>query len=184
MKRLLIVSVLISILALTVVAQKQSSTRQGPAAVSQATFSGSSAQSAHGEVGHPRALVGDGLTFIVDPGIRVDNAVLPKPYRDPKTGTFYLYYQDESTKPSRELVASSSDGLVFGAGITPPNRANDPTRLLLPNGVWRRYLYDPQSSQLKSASSNDGLQFTNDLGVRYQPQAIDKGSMGGLRPLC
>lgn len=123
-------------------------------------------------------LTSDGLTFTPDPGVRVDRAAQPQPGRDPDSGAVYLYYTDTSTTPPREMLATSTDGLSFSKGSTPVNRANDPTRTLLPNGVWRKYLFEPQTGLLKSSSSTTGLTFSSDPGVRYTLQAADKGTNG------
>ncbi len=124
----------------------------------------------------PAPVIAD-LNFIPDPGIRVDNASLPKPGLD-ASGTTYLYYNDHRVEPPREVVATSSDGLDFSPGIAPPDRASDPRRLRLPNGVWRLYGWDPRAAEIRSASSQDGLQFAPDPGVRYMPQPDDKGTIG------
>jgi hypothetical protein len=117
------------------------------------------------------------LDFTPDPGVRVENASLPKPAVD-EGGGLYLYYQDNSARPPREFLAVSSDGLSFPAGAIPRDRANDPRRLRLPDGTWRLYVCDPQAGVMRSASSRDGLQFAQDAGVRYAPQPEDRGTIG------
>jgi len=123
--------------------------------------------------------VGSDLLFIPDPGVRVDNASLPAPGVD-ASGVVHLYYEDNSAKPGqpRQLVASSSDGLSFSPGMKPQDRAYDPRRLLLPDGTWRLYTYDPRTAEMKSSSSKDGLHFTTDPGTRYRPQPGDNGVIG------
>jgi hypothetical protein len=117
------------------------------------------------------------LTFTPDPGIRVDNAALPAPSVD-ASGAVYLFYEDNSTRPPRQLVATSTDGLSFPPGTPPKDWANDPRRLLLPDGTWRLFLYDPRTAEMRSASSTDGAHFISDPGVRYRPQPMDNGTIG------
>lgn len=124
----------------------------------------------------PRAAAPE-LNFLPDPGVRVDNASLPKPAVD-ESGRVYLFYEDHSASRARELLAVASDGLSFSPGQVPQDRANDPRRLRLPDGGWRLYLWDPRAGEMKSASSRDGFEFTPDPGVRYTPQPEDRGTIG------
>ncbi len=119
---------------------------------------------------------GDGICFIPDPGLRIDNASNASVGIDPSTGTIYLYYLDRAA--NRNKVATAEDGLNFGEGIVPTTYAFDSHNVLLPDGTWRRYSYDNRSGQMTSMSSTDGLHFTPDDGVRYAPQEDDKGTLG------
>jgi hypothetical protein len=124
------------------------------------------------------------LAFEPDPGIRVDMASNPMPAVLPD-GSVVLYYADRSVSPPVTMAATSSDGLSFGPGVPPQGWAHDPRRVLMPNGIWRRYLAEPEvqgdpSSGMvfRSESSLDGVSFTRDEGIRYRPPAGDNGSIG------
>lgn len=119
--------------------------------------------------------------LLPDAGIRVDNASNPFAGSD-AGGTIYLAYEDRASSIPGKL-ASATDALTFGAGaaVTPQstNRANDPRRVLMPDGrTWRLYEYDPGQKALLSRSSSDGITFAKDDGTRYQPQAADAGTLG------
>ncbi|MFN7973514.1 MAG: hypothetical protein U0166_14385 [Acidobacteriota bacterium] len=117
------------------------------------------------------------LDFTPDAGIRVDYGAIPSAGVD-FSGAVYLYYHDTSVTPDREMVAVAADGLTVPPGAPPSSFANDPRRVLLPSGTWRRYLYDPQNQALTSSSGTDGLNFASDPGIRYVPQPADNGSFG------
>lgn len=122
-----------------------------------------------------------GPSFMPDPGIRIDHAGLVCPSHDPSVGIYYLYYDDEATH--RQLVATSSDGLIFGAGTPPSEWRHDPRILVMPKRdeqgrtIYRRYVRQHDSTFI-SESSPDGERFTRDEGIRYQPQPEDRGSIG------
>lgn len=121
---------------------------------------------------------GAGLTFVADPGVRVDHAVLPKPFVDDE-GRVHLFYQRE-TAPVRDMYAVSADGLDF-TGAREEQSADlryHPFRVRMPNGVWRMFSWDPRQSGITSRSSGDGISFGGDSGVRYSPHASDAGWMG------
>ncbi len=121
---------------------------------------------------------GTGLTFVADPGVRVDHAVLPKPFVDDE-GRVHLFYQRE-TLPIRDMYAVSADGLTFPDGRE--QQSSDlryhPFRVRMPNGVWRMFSWDPRQSGITSRSSGDGTAFGEDGGVRYSPHESDRGWMG------
>ncbi|MFQ5343338.1 MAG: sialidase family protein, partial [Anaerolineae bacterium] len=119
------------------------------------------------------------LNFVPDPGFRIEDASNPAASVDPETGTVYLFYEDRSTMPGRRMVATSSDGLSFSAGRPPTEVDNPhhPFHVRLPDGAWRKYLFD-QVEGLKSESSPDGIHYTPDPGVRYTLQPGDNGTAG------
>lgn len=123
----------------------------------------------------PSSSSGD-LTFIPDPGLRIDNASNASVGIDPSTGTIYLYYFDRTA--NRNKIATAEDGLNFGEGVEATTYAFDSHNVPLPDGTWRRYLYDNRSGQMTSMSSTDGIRFTPEQGVRYAPQENDKGTLG------
>ena len=118
----------------------------------------------------------DDLIFYADPGFRVDNASNAKAGVT-ADGTVYLYYM-EAKPGGRQLRATSSDGLTFPAGSTYTTYENHPARIQLADGTWRRYLLDPRTGQCTSESSTDGITFTAESGVRYQPAPEDNGTTG------
>ncbi len=121
---------------------------------------------------------GAGLTFVADPGVRVDHAVLPKPFVDDE-GRVHLFYQRE-TPPILDMYAVSADGLTFPAGRE--QQSSDlryhPFRVRMPNGVWRMFSWDPRQLAITSRSSGDGASFGDDGGVRYPLHESDRGWMG------
>jgi hypothetical protein len=113
-----------------------------------------------------------GLNFVPDSGIRVDYA--SNPAAKVEAGTVYLFYEDRSVTPGQTLVASSSDGLNFSAGVNPTSvPIIHPYTVHLPDGTYRRYLWDQQAGVIRSESSPNGLQFTSDPGVRYTLHSSD-----------
>jgi len=118
----------------------------------------------------------DELTFVPDPGLRVDQASNAAAGVAPD-GTVYLYYQDRS-RNGRSSLATAADGLTFGAPTVPTSFPYDSRNTQLPDGTWRRYTYDPQTRLLGSLRSSDGANYTSEAGVRYAPQAQDNGTFG------
>ncbi len=121
------------------------------------------------------------LVFVPDPGVRVRLAVEPNAAMA-EDGTVYLFYNDKSESDvGRRVVAATADGLTFGAPTPiPPGGPHpyDPWRVQLPDGSWRKYLFDMQSQAVISFSSQDGVQFRQDEGIRYQLAAADNGTFG------
>lgn len=118
------------------------------------------------------------LDFVADAGLRVDNASLAKPFVDDQ-GRVHLFYQSEPS-PHRNMYAASADGLTFEGNRAeqPGDLRYHPFRVRMPNGVWRMYSWSPETLQVTSRSSGDGVTFSNDFGVRYSLQADDRGWMG------
>lgn len=114
------------------------------------------------------------LSFVPDPGIRMDNASNAKAGVD-GSGTVFLYYEDRVLNARR--LSTSADGLSFAAGQPYTTFANHPGRVRLSDGSWRRYSLSPQF-QLSSERSDDGLTFVPEAGIRYSPAPADNGSMG------
>lgn len=109
-------------------------------------------------------------TFKPDPGIRVEGGI-PSAGIAPD-GTVYLYYNAKG-----EMVATSSDGLTFGAGTKPTTFPYDPRNTALKNG-WRRYAFDMVLGYVVSRTSVDGITFTAEAGARYMPDASDNSEIG------
>lgn len=116
------------------------------------------------------------LIFAPDPGLRIDNASNSSVGLDPASGVIYLYYLNRVA--NRQEVATAADGLNFGAGSVPDGYPFDAHNTRLPDGTWRRYLYDNRTGQMTSESSTDGVHFTPDAGVRYTPTERDNGTLG------
>lgn len=119
------------------------------------------------------------LVFIPDAGIRLTNASIPEVGYDAATGTYYLFHNGDGTLKG-DLVATSKDGLTFTAPVWQTSKAFDPRRVRLPDGRWRSYFWDNpgKPSGLKSSLSADGVNFTEESGLRYSLQASDKSSAG------
>lgn len=117
------------------------------------------------------------LVFVVDAGVRLPNAAVPAAGLD-ASGVTYLYYDD--TVLRRQMVATSTDGLTFSAGVTQTNsnRTADPRRTRLPDGTWRLYQWNSASRVMESLRSADGVSFTSESGVRYTPTADDRNTVG------
>ncbi len=125
---------------------------------------------------------GPDLQFTPDPGIRVDRASIPGAAVDPVTGTVYLCYEDHSggEGPGEKMVQSSSDGLNFSNPApyeSLPARL-DPRAVLLPDGTWRKYIFNHVQKNIISQSTSDGLDYTDDEGVRYGLDPSDNGTFG------
>ena len=119
------------------------------------------------------------LTFVADPGVRIEGAALPKPFVD-DTGRVHLFYETAPGPPTRQMYTVSADGLTFDAGRAeqPGDLRYHPYRVRMANGVWRRFQWDPQALEMRTDSSGDGVTFSRDPGVRYTLQADDRGWMG------
>ncbi len=115
------------------------------------------------------------LTFYPDQGPRVDFASNCKA-GIASDGSVYLYYQDRNT--NKQVRSVSPDGLTFPTGSAYTTYENHPTRIQLPSGKWKRYLFDPKTAVLSSEASTDGITFIAEQGTRYQIVAADKGTAG------
>ncbi|NOY99321.1 MAG: exo-alpha-sialidase [Chloroflexi bacterium] len=117
----------------------------------------------------------DELVFIPDPGIRIDMASQPAPIVA-ADGAIYVFYTARSAlpnEPNSDAVARSTDGLTFTELGLDPNSVPviNPFATLLPNGVWRLYDFDMDTGTMTSRSSQDGIHFVPDEGVRYTAPA-------------
>ncbi len=115
--------------------------------------------------------------FTTDMGFRITNGGIPSISYDAASGTYYLFYEGTQSAPGSK-VATSKDGIIFGAPITQTNYAFDPRRVRLPNGKWRLYEWNMGLKQMKSKISSDGITFTEESGSRYALDASDKGTLG------
>ncbi len=115
------------------------------------------------------------LAFYADPGVRVDNASNSKA-GVASDGSVYLYYQSFST--GKQVRSIAPDGLTFPTGSSYTTFENHPSRVQLTNGTWRRYILNPQTGILTSATSTDGITFNQESGTRYQPATEDNGTTG------
>lgn len=85
-------------------------------------------------------------------------------------GTYRLYYAVEPEVPGNKMEifsATSSDGISWTKESG--NRkefAAFPDVLKLPDGRWRMYFQSNKDGGIKSAISTDGLQFTDEPGLR------------------
>ncbi len=120
------------------------------------------------------------LVFIPDPGMRVENATNPAASLN-AAGVFYLFFEQRSgNEPGKQMVATSNDGLNFASPRppTPQDNPHHPFYLQLPDGTWRKFLFDPRTSEMRSESSRDGVNYTPDPGTRYKAQPSDNGTIG------
>ena len=128
------------------------------------------------------------LTFVPDPGIRVDkatNAWASVAVQSDGSQKVYLWYSDRwenAQGPAEEYVIISDDGLTFDRATAiaykRPNFPdatedvirNDPRHKLMPNEenggpVWRRFSGTPDG--VKTHTSTDGINFAIDEGFAY-----------------
>ncbi|MFQ5436103.1 MAG: hypothetical protein ACE5FD_14620 [Anaerolineae bacterium] len=121
------------------------------------------------------------LVFIPDPGIRVRLATEPNA-AVAEDGTVYLFYNDKSENTiGQRVVAEAADGLNFDAPTPIRNDQShpyDPWRVQLPDGTWRKYRFDIENQNVISLSSDDGIQFQPDDGVRFPLSESDNGTFG------
>ncbi len=129
----------------------------------------------------------DELTFTPEPGVRIEAGAIPRALIDSATGTVYLRYH----KGHDKLTATSTDGLNFGAG-EPASGQPSPLAVLLPKpaadgqATWRTYRWTgnsvpgnigkdkgPKEGAFVSNSSTDGIHFSKDDGVRFDPPATE-----------
>lgn len=111
------------------------------------------------------------LIFIPDPGIRIEMASQPAPVIA-EDGTIYIFYSAKTAlpnEPSSEAVAISSDGLNFTEiGLDPTSVSQiNPFATQMANGVWKLFPINQETGEMTSLSSQDGVHFTADSGVRY-----------------
>ena len=110
------------------------------------------------------------LVFIPDAGIRVDGSTIPEVGIDPDTGTVYLYH---SVGPDWFVSLSDDGGLDFSDAQPVTDQAFDPRAVIMPQAdadgqqIWRQYKWDQEV--FRSTVSEDGLGYTRENGVRYDP---------------
>jgi hypothetical protein len=125
----------------------------------------------------------DGLNWIKQNVMLFDHASVPGSVID-TNGTIFLYFDYFASTSSIEqlMVATSTDGITFSAeqevqinGSTVTRRV-DPTALLLPDGRIRLFYIDfdatPYTKDVHSATSSDGINFTEDAGIRFTKEPI------------
>lgn len=117
-------------------------------------------------------------SYTPDSGIRIEKA--SNPGVCVHDDTVYLIYQDRSVEPNKIMMASSEDGITFGSPFDPDVQKPPchPRATLLPDGTWRKYMFDMMQLQMVSESSDDGVNFTPDDGVRYTPADNDNNTVG------
>ena len=113
----------------------------------------------------------DELMFIPDPGIRIELASQPAPVVA-EDGTIYIFYSAKTglpNDPSSDALAISADGLKFTETGLDPDSASviHPFATQMQNGVWKLFRIDPHTGEMTSLSSQDGIEFTQDSGIRY-----------------
>lgn len=133
------------------------------------------------------AVSDEDFSFIADAGIRIEDGS-NSGVKQNSDGSISIVYQNRS-EPYRgryytATASASSDWLEF----TVDKSETDPAEFRafrLPDGTCRSYGLDatksgvlPGSTGLKSKSSTDCVNFTDDEGVRYELTDSDNGSMG------
>ncbi len=124
----------------------------------------------------------DGLNWTKDPNILFNTASVPGAVKG-TNGTIFLYtvYLPGPTTNETLMVAISTDGQNFSVRqpINVPNsvitRRVDPNPVLLPDGRIRLYYIDfgtIPTKNLYSAISNDGINFTEEPGIRFTQNHI------------
>ena len=116
------------------------------------------------------------LDFTPDPGIRIDNASNVAPFVT-EDGTVILHYTKKSPDNAHTpMFATSKDGLSFQefpATHGSHDPLTDPRIMRLPDGSYRRYMWEPGRGGFRSQSSKDGVRFKPDSGLRYTAQQSD-----------
>jgi hypothetical protein len=118
----------------------------------------------------------DELQFVPDAGVRVDHASNPIAEIDEASGQIQLMV--ELHLPRRRVTMFSQDGLIFSTEQARDLRTMQGPTVKLPNGIFRRFLYDPRVAQLLSEVSTDGIQFSRESGSCYTLPAVDRGTFG------
>ncbi len=125
----------------------------------------------------------DGLTWTKQNVLLFDHASVPGSVID-TNGTVFLYFDYFATTTSNEQlkVATSTDGITFSSaqdvqitGSTVTRRV-DPTVMRLTDGSIRLFYLDfdasPNTKDIHSARSTDGINFTEDAGIRFSKTPI------------
>ena len=155
------------------------STQVPPAATSTPIPTATSTPTATPTQAHPTptpTLLPASLSFVPDPGIRIDFASLAKA-KVGENGLVYLFYNDTSGKRLKSPIASSYEGLIFTEGETSDGTVLHPYAVDLPDGTWRQYVLT-KDNMITSKFSLDGKVFTQDEGIRYSPSEEDMGTLG------
>lgn len=124
----------------------------------------------------------DGLNWDKQNVLLLDHYSVPGAVTD-TNGTIFLYavYFASTSATEALMVASSTDGITFsgtqGVNITGSTvtKRVDPTATLLPDGSIRVFYldFDTQPTQyIHSATSTDGINFTEDAGIRFTKESI------------
>ena len=136
----------------------------------------------------------DGLKWVQDPGVRINNVAFPNALLL-DNGDVRLFYQDGMSIGSsissddgmtftKEKGVRVSSGLINGIYL---NNLGAPSIIRLSDGKYRMYfrggIEDPtfwngQKAYVFSASSLDALEFTIDSGIRVDPSDFNDGGTG------
>jgi hypothetical protein len=128
-----------------------------------------------------RATSTDGINFVKDPNLLFFPASVPGAIKDTNDKIFIYYVYATQTSTEVLNVATSTDGEHFTTpqllnltGSTVTKRV-DPNPVLLPDGRIRLYYInlDPTPPKdVHSAISTDGLNFTEEAGIRFTKSNI------------
>lgn len=139
---------------------------------------GSSCSSSSGDGGDDDNTVTPPV-FAVDSGVRVDNASNPKGGIG-SDGTYYLTYDNLTN--NKLWMATSTDGLTFtevGEVTETIAYADHHSRyLLMSDGRYRTFVFSTEDGGVISRSTADGINPTQDAGLRYLPVADDNNEIG------
>ena len=109
--------------------------------------------------------------FEPDPGVRAAYASNPLVLKSNER-EIVLAYEFRSVELKNEpqdrvRVMRTEDGLTFSEESSNAWRAV-PEALVMRDGTYRRYFFDPNAGGLRSESSTDGVAFAMDDGIRYE----------------
>ncbi len=113
----------------------------------------------------------DGLTWVREPGIRLeDKGSVPDIIKLPD-GRYRIYY---CSLPAIQCAISSDNGLTWEKETTSGMPEGvDPDVIMLPDETYRMFYVDPISGGIYSAVSHDGLTWTKEEGVRLTGHFAD-----------
>lgn len=133
------------------------------------------------------AVSSDLVTWRQDGVLLFDHASVPEAVID-ANGVISLYFMDASERPDKMSVAVSADGgrtwdkkTVVIANRQTQGQAVDPNVIVLPDGTFRMFYlgtFGPpnpnqtQESRICSATSKDGVNFTEEPGVRFSKSGM------------
>lgn len=130
--------------------------------------------------------------FEMDEGIRIDGASNPA-VGISEDGEVYLFHNNTADTNwfdelgSMQPVGYSEDGLEFELiGKSPQTDFYHPSKVQLEDGTWRKYIAKSSTAKdntgeegnVTSKTSEDGLTFADDDGLRYEGYESDNGTMG------